>query len=61
MVEGTPIVHVNLVITLEMLNKGWDVPSDRALKPSIWAVVWMESTLLLVLELAVVWKDIMTT
>ena len=54
-------MHVNLVITLEMLNKARDVPSDRTLKPSIWAVVWVESTLLFMLELAVVWKDIMTT
>lgn len=61
MIEGASIMHVNLVIILEMCNEGWDVTRDRALRSSIRAIVWTESTVLLMLEFAVVWKNIMTT
>ncbi len=61
MVEGTPIMHVNLVIILEMCNESWDVTRDRALRSGIRAIVWTESTMLLMLKLAVVWENIITT
>jgi hypothetical protein len=58
MIKGTPIMHVNLVIILEMGNKSRDVTGYRALRPSIRAAIWTESTVLLMLELAVVWENI---
>lgn len=61
MVEGTAIMHVNLVIILEMCNKSWDITRNRALRSGIRAIVWTESTMLLMLKLAVVWEDIITT
>jgi hypothetical protein len=61
MIEGTPIMHINLVIVLEMGSKGRDVTSDRALRPSIRAAIWTKSTVLLMLELAVVWENIKTS
>jgi len=61
MVEGTPIMHVNLVIILEMRNKSWDVTSNRALGSSIRAIVRSELTMLLMLKLAIVWENIITT
>ena len=62
MIEGTPIMHIDLVIILEMCNKGWDVTCNGALRSRIRAVVWTEFTvLLLMLQLAVVWENIMTT
>ena len=61
MVEGTPMMHVNLVIILEMGNKSRNVTHHRALGSSIGAIVWTKSTVLLVLKLGVVWKYIVTT
>jgi hypothetical protein len=54
-------MHINLVIVLEMGSKGRDVTSDRALRPSIRAAIWTKSTVLLMLELAVVWENIKTS
>ena len=61
MIEGTPVVHVNLVIIFEMCNKRRDVARDRALGSSIRAVVRTESTVLLMLKLTVVRKNILAT
>jgi hypothetical protein len=59
-VECTPIMHINFVIILEMCNKGWDITCDRALGPSIRAIVWAKSTMLLMLKLAVIRENIVT-
>lgn len=60
MIESTPIMHVNLVIILEMRNKAWDVTWNRALGSCIRAIVWAESTVLLMLGLAIVWENVLT-
>lgn len=60
MIESTPIMHVNLVIVFEMCNKRRDVTRDRTLWSSIWAVVRTVSTVLLMLKLTVVGKNILT-
>lgn len=59
-VECTPIMHINFVIILQMCNKGRDITCDRALRPSIWAIVWTKSTILLMLEFAEIGEHILT-
>uniref|UniRef100_A0A2P2M2D2 Uncharacterized protein MANES_09G037200 n=1 Tax=Rhizophora mucronata TaxID=61149 RepID=A0A2P2M2D2_RHIMU len=61
MVKCTPVMHVNLVIILEMCDKGWNVTYNKALRPSIRTSVRTKSAVLLMLKLAVVWKNIMAS
>jgi hypothetical protein len=53
-IECAASVHVYLVIIPQVGYQERDISNNRTLRSSIWAIVWSEVTLRLMLKLAVV-------
>lgn len=58
MVKGATRVHIHFVVIPQMSNQEWNIPNNGALGPCIGAIVRPEIADSLVLELAIVRKDL---
>lgn len=60
MIEGTAIVHINLVIIFEVNNKGLNITSNGTFRSCIRAVVWTKSAVLLMPKPTMISEYILT-
>lgn len=54
-------MHVHLVIIFKVCHKHWCITSDQALRTCIGAIIGPEPALMLMLQLAIIWKYVWAT
>lgn len=59
-VESATVVHINIVVSLEMVDKEWDTAADGAVSSSVRALVGTKPAILFMPQSAMIGENILT-